>query len=47
MIAKELTLSEVLSKGNLDKELLHIADKIQQQQRLTDEEGVLLLKKHR
>lgn len=45
MIAKELTLSEVLSKGNLDKELLHIADKIQQQQRLTDEEGVLLFEK--
>lgn len=45
MIVKEMALSEILNKGKLDKELLQIADKIQQQQRLTDEEGVLLFEK--
>ncbi|PZF72522.1 aminofutalosine synthase MqnE [Taibaiella soli] len=41
----QLTLSEVLQQSNLDKNLLAIAEKVQHQQRLTEEEGVLLFEK--
>jgi aminodeoxyfutalosine synthase len=40
-----LSLSEVLKQSNLDKSLLTIAEKIQNSERLTDEEGVLLFEK--
>lgn len=40
-----LSLSEVLKQSNLDKALLTIAEKIQNSERLTDEEGVLLFEK--
>ncbi len=40
-----LTLSEVLKQTNIDKNLLAIAEKVQNQQRLTEEEGVLLFEK--
>lgn len=38
-------LSEVLQQSNLDRNLLAIAEKVQHQQRLTEEEGVLLFEK--
>jgi len=40
-----LSLSEVLKQSNLDKSLLAIAEKIQNSERLTDGEGVLLFEK--
>jgi len=40
-----LSLSEVLKQSSLDKTLLTIAEKIQNSERLTDEEGVLLFEK--
>ena len=45
MIVKPLDLSEVLRQSNLDKSLLAIADKVQNNQRITEEEGVLLFEK--
>lgn len=45
MIINETTLADILSKGDLDKGLHTIAKKIQQHERLTDEEGVLLFEK--
>ena len=38
-------LSQVLAQSNLDKRLLQIAEKVQNKQRLSDEEGVLLFEK--
>ncbi|MBL7719080.1 MAG: aminofutalosine synthase MqnE [Flavipsychrobacter sp.] len=40
-----LSLQDVLKQQDLDKQLLHIAEKIQNQQRLSEEEGVLLFEK--
>jgi len=45
MIVKPLPLSAVLEQSHLDKNLLIIADKVQNQERLTEEEGVLLFEK--
>ncbi len=45
MMVKPLNLSEVFKIVNLDKCLLHIAEKVQNGERLTDEEGVLLFEK--
>lgn len=45
MIAETLNLAEVLKQSNLDKRLLQIAEKVQQQERLSEEEGVLLFEK--
>ena len=45
MIVKPLDLSEVLKQGKLDNNLLTIADKVQNQERLSEEEGVLLFEK--
>ena len=45
MIVKPLDLSEVLRQSHLDKSLLRIADKVQNQERLSEDEGVLLFEK--
>jgi len=45
MIVNQLSLSEVLKQSHLDKNLLRIAEKVQNQERLTEEEGVLLFEK--
>ncbi len=45
MIAKPLNLAEVLRQSNLDKNLFTIADKVQNGERLSEEEGVLLFEK--
>ncbi len=45
MIVKPLNLAEVLKQGKLDSNLLRIADKIQNSERLSEEEGVLLFEK--
>lgn len=45
MITGRLSLEEVLSNTSLDKELLAIAEKVKNQQRLTTSEGVLLFEK--
>jgi len=45
MIVSPLNLSEVLNQSHLDKNLLRIAEKVQNQERLTEEEGVLLFEK--
>ncbi len=45
MMVKPLNLSQVFNQSNLDKQLLHIAEKVQNGERLTDEEGVLLFEK--
>jgi len=45
MIVSPLSLSEVLNQSHLDKNLLRIAEKVQNQERLTEEEGVLLFEK--
>ena len=45
MIVKNLNLSEVLKQSKLDSSLLAIAEKVQNQERLTEEEGVLLFEK--
>jgi len=45
MIGGSLNLAEVLKTVQLDKDLLSIAEKVQNQQRLTEEEGVLLFEK--
>ncbi len=45
MMVKPLNLSEVFKQSNLDKQLLHIAEKVQNGERLTEEEGVLLFEK--
>ena len=45
MIVKPFNLSEVLRQSNLDNSLLTIADKVQNQERLSEEEGVLLFEK--
>lgn len=45
MTGTKFSLTEVLANTNLDKGLLTIADKIQNQQRLSEEEGVLLFEK--
>lgn len=45
MIVKPFSLSEVFKQSHLDKNLLQIAEKVQNQERLTEEEGVLLFEK--
>ena len=45
MIVKPLNLSEVLKQANTDSRLLTIADKVQNSERLTEEEGVFLFEK--
>ena len=45
MIVKPLSLSKVLKQANLDNSLLTIAEKVQNRERLTEEEGVLLFEK--
>jgi len=45
MIVTQLSLSEVLKQSNLDPALLAIAEKVKNQQRITDEEGLLLFEK--
>ncbi len=45
MIAQTQTLTHILSNKNLDKQLLTIAEKVKSQERLTEEEGVLLFEK--
>ncbi len=45
MIVKPLNLAEVLKQSNLDSRLLTIADKVQNGERLSEEEGVLLFDK--
>ncbi|MBS1687961.1 MAG: radical SAM protein, partial [Bacteroidetes bacterium] len=45
MIVSPLNLPEVLKQSHLDKNLLRIAEKVQNQERLTEEEGVLLFEK--
>ncbi len=45
MIVNPLNLAEVLKRSNLDKALLTIADKVQNGERLSEEEGVLLFEK--
>lgn len=45
MIGSSLSIAEVLKQSNLSKDLLQIAEKIQHQERLTEEEGVLLFEK--
>ena len=44
-MTKPFNLSEVLQHSNLDKSLLHIAAKVQNGERLTEEEGVVLFEK--
>lgn len=45
MIVTQFSLSEVLKQSNLDPALLAIAEKVKNQQRITDEEGLLLFEK--
>lgn len=45
MIGNNHNLSQVLQQSHLDKKLLQIAEKVQNQQRLSEEEGVLLFEK--
>jgi len=45
MIGSPLGITEILQPTHLDKNLLSIAEKIQHEQRLTEEEGVLLFEK--
>ncbi|RYZ51228.1 MAG: radical SAM protein, partial [Sphingobacteriales bacterium] len=45
MTAKPFSLAEAFKRANTDKDLLRIADKIQNKERLTEEEGVLLFEK--
>jgi aminodeoxyfutalosine synthase len=45
MMSKELNLSGVFKQANLDKGLLEIAEKVQNAERITEEEGVLLFEK--
>lgn len=45
MIASGLTIEEVLKQSSLDKQLINIADKVINKERLTEEEGVLLFEK--
>jgi len=45
MIVKPLGIAEVLQQAHLDKGLLKIAEKVQNSERLTEEEGVLLFEK--
>ena len=45
MMVKPFSLSEVFKTNNLDKQLLQIAEKVQNGERLTDEEGVFLFEK--
>jgi len=45
MIVTQLRLSEVFKQANLDPALLKIAEKVKNQQRITEEEGQLLFEK--
>jgi aminodeoxyfutalosine synthase len=45
MTVKEFSLSAALQQSNLDKGLLAIADKVQNGERITEEEGILLFEK--
>ncbi len=44
-MTNSFSLEQVLRRSDLDKQLLNIAEKIQNEQRLSDEEGVLLFEK--
>lgn len=45
MIVKQLSLSEVFRSNNIEKGLLTIAEKVQNKERLSEEEGVLLFER--
>ncbi len=45
MIVKQLSLSEVFRSNNTEKGLLNIAEKVQNKERLSEEEGVLLFER--
>jgi aminodeoxyfutalosine synthase len=45
MIGSTLSISQVLQQAHLDKSLLQIAEKVQNSERLSEEEGVLLFEK--
>ena len=45
MIKNDLSLFDILNQSDLDKSLLQIAEKVQNSERLTEEEGVLLFEK--
>src|ERR1700744_4684285 len=45
MTVSPLSLSEVLKQSQLDKSLLRIAEKVQNKERITEEEGILLFEK--
>jgi aminodeoxyfutalosine synthase len=45
MIPAALSISEVLKQSNLDPQLLRIAQKVQLEERISEEEGVLLFEK--
>ncbi|MES2703058.1 MAG: aminofutalosine synthase MqnE [Bacteroidota bacterium] len=45
MISKPISLTEVFKQANTDKALLSIAEKVQNSERLSEEEGVLLFEK--
>ena len=45
MILKPFALSEALNIPNLDPRLLAIAEKVQNKQRISEEEGLLLFEK--
>ncbi len=45
MMRNTMSLAEIFKQGNLDQQLLTIAEKIQNEERLTEEEGVFLFEK--
>ena len=45
MIVEPLSLAQIFTQGKLDKQLLSIAEKAENGQRLTEEEGVILFEK--
>ena len=45
MIVKPLNLSEVFKQSHIDKDLLAIAEKVQNRERITEAEGLLLFEK--
>lgn len=44
-MTNRFSITDILKEEHLDTELLHIADKVQNSQRLTEQEGVLLFEK--
>lgn len=45
MMVSEFSLSEIYKQSNIDSDLRRIAEKVQNQERITEEEGVLLFEK--